>query len=764
MVQTRKYNPQEINYVLSRIAAGWDFKIIAKAFKQDFPSHWEAQKFTAKQVGYMKGAFQQPPGTVKPYRGPIPAFPNSPTQPTSPAVVQQKMERNNFMAGNATAGMASEPQGGQNPGQQDQTVCLHYPRLLEENFDALFNNSINNNDAPFDYNDGIPNLDDYDFNLPEGNLYPTTPPGNNSAGFQASAGEDLGQPIPPLPDMSQDLASIGAQFDVDALGEVLQESGPIMDDMQPGADNPLPSIEQQSLGGGDVHEPEAVGGEVQPMFRGNGQVMAITKDGYIGIPRYDGKSAAGPRMPPHCTGGSATERDSDGVWFDGPHDRCVVMLEHRHAWDGGIHFRGYEELANSFIAMGDAPNGTAYILGISTALQVLQHEVRTTCNHELCIRARDLAQRSVNAALPADSPFRRHPLKVPQPEIAALLAEINLRLPVGYYYDPMTDMAVNCDSLVDEASIGSTFLASLGIAPIPAGQINAQQDAGSQADVGQNMRGYQDMSTAQQGSGASSGARDTSRQATGMSNTPDINARVYDPNGKAIMYDQTPPAPFASMENSTSSHQAQQTGGPQYHSQQFQGRQNNGSSNRSQQQSGQERSGPPNYPQQHPVHHQTAGSSSQRQQHYNEQHHQQRAGSTNYSQQFLDQQASGPSSRPQQHAGHQHHDQQRNFAQQRAGSSSRSQTYYGEPSGSGTANHPQQYAGHQGRAGSSSHSQQGYGQQQQQQQQQQPRGGTPYQPQQFAGQKRAGSPVHPEEDPQYLLRLRQRQANHARQG
>lgn len=62
MVEHRKYLPQELDFVLARVAAGWKFEIIAKAFKKEFASHWAYRLFTKKQVQYIKNTYKRPPG------------------------------------------------------------------------------------------------------------------------------------------------------------------------------------------------------------------------------------------------------------------------------------------------------------------------------------------------------------------------------------------------------------------------------------------------------------------------------------------------------------------------------------------------------------------------------------------------------------------------------------------------------------------------------------------------------------------------------
>lgn len=62
MVDNRKYNQEEINFVLARCEAKWDLNIIAKAFKRHFGEYWANREFTKKQVAYIRTTYRQPPG------------------------------------------------------------------------------------------------------------------------------------------------------------------------------------------------------------------------------------------------------------------------------------------------------------------------------------------------------------------------------------------------------------------------------------------------------------------------------------------------------------------------------------------------------------------------------------------------------------------------------------------------------------------------------------------------------------------------------
>lgn len=61
-VENRKYNQDEINYVISRVQANWDADTIAKAFKQDHGQYWGEREFTKKQVNYIRTTYKLPWG------------------------------------------------------------------------------------------------------------------------------------------------------------------------------------------------------------------------------------------------------------------------------------------------------------------------------------------------------------------------------------------------------------------------------------------------------------------------------------------------------------------------------------------------------------------------------------------------------------------------------------------------------------------------------------------------------------------------------
>lgn len=59
MVENRKYNRDEIDYVLARVLAGWKPEVIARAFRLDH-EYWRDREFTRKQVMYLKNTYKVP--------------------------------------------------------------------------------------------------------------------------------------------------------------------------------------------------------------------------------------------------------------------------------------------------------------------------------------------------------------------------------------------------------------------------------------------------------------------------------------------------------------------------------------------------------------------------------------------------------------------------------------------------------------------------------------------------------------------------------
>lgn len=62
MVENRKYNDEEIKYVVSRLQANWSAETVAKAFKRDHGEYWANREFTKKQVAYIRSTYKPPPG------------------------------------------------------------------------------------------------------------------------------------------------------------------------------------------------------------------------------------------------------------------------------------------------------------------------------------------------------------------------------------------------------------------------------------------------------------------------------------------------------------------------------------------------------------------------------------------------------------------------------------------------------------------------------------------------------------------------------
>lgn len=352
------------------------------------------------------------------------------------------------------------------------------PELLnfeDEDYDDYGDYQGGNGDGDFNLDAQSGNPDNFDFSLPNAQSHQTMPTSNGSVGAA-----DVGGSSAQGTGKAGSVASYSQYQDQNLLG-----LGSHLADI----DKPVSSVEGPASN-----------------YGAHGQhTHASDNNDDSGMSSATQHEIDDSNMPPNCTALQAVRRNGDRVWYKGMHDQCVILLDHAHDVDGGVYFDNYSSMAKAFLAMGEN-RGEPFLLGLSTGLMVLQLESHATCNHELCIRARDLAQQVVNTAMPQDSPWRRQPLKVPRPEIAALLLEINTRLPLGYFYDPMTDEVVPCDSMPDDGSLGTSLLASMGLAPWPLGLLRwdgdlTQVNAGQNSDQ-QNGQGQQNLSSAQARRGA----------------------------------------------------------------------------------------------------------------------------------------------------------------------------------------------------------------------------------------------------------------------
>ncbi|KAK7739890.1 hypothetical protein SLS53_005483 [Cytospora paraplurivora] len=109
-VENRKYNQDEINYVISRAQANWDADTIAKAFKQDHAQYWGDREFTKKQVNYIRSTYKLPWGAIATYNGPMPQFSQSPTAGPRPGTDSSVQQQGQHIVGMPTAA-SPQPQG-----------------------------------------------------------------------------------------------------------------------------------------------------------------------------------------------------------------------------------------------------------------------------------------------------------------------------------------------------------------------------------------------------------------------------------------------------------------------------------------------------------------------------------------------------------------------------------------------------------------------------------------------------------------------------
>lgn len=153
--------------------------------------------------------------------------------------------------------------------------------------------------------------------------------------------------------------------------------------------------------------------------------------------------------PMGCSVESMAYTDRSGWWYSGQHDGwCRIPGEHRHDYDGGVHFLHYDSYTrNIYTEQND--HVTGYLLGLCRQLQDEQGDAM--CLHRSCEEARRAAQQLVDAALPQDHGLRQAPLSQPHPVVIRLLQSLSDRLPEGYVYDPISQRVVqyNVPNLAD---------------------------------------------------------------------------------------------------------------------------------------------------------------------------------------------------------------------------------------------------------------------------------------------------------------------------
>ncbi|KAJ4407828.1 hypothetical protein N0V82_009839 [Gnomoniopsis sp. IMI 355080] len=458
MVEHRKYLPQELDYVLSRVAAGWKFETIAKAFKKDFASHWADRLFTKKQVQYIKNTYRRPPGTIQPYNGPIPIFPTPTPHPSqthaagfqatmdSARQVDQygqnnlegRQETNNHFTQHAYTSAQSPMVDPEYHGQQyveDGNMFTHGPGS-PYNFSAFLGNS----------SDCQPTTIDDIFNPTLGSSIAGETDGvtNN---YQPVALAGIGTQFSQIPQWTQTAPSPSIQPRFSGYASHLD----------PQLGQAIPSLEKTLL---NSPAPDHLlsGEHVDRLLKGPGPrlerlnyaedptefglAVNVGQTMVHGDAQDQNAHANLPRDPQGCSIENTTYTDRSGWWYTGHHDGwCRIPHEHRHNYDGGVYFSNYDSYTqNIYTEQND--HVTGFLLGLCHQMQT-QHPVgEAMCLHRSCEEARRVAQQLVDASLPEGHGLRQAPLSQPHPVVIRLLHDLNGRLPEGYVYDPISQRVV----------------------------------------------------------------------------------------------------------------------------------------------------------------------------------------------------------------------------------------------------------------------------------------------------------------------------------
>ncbi|PSR87181.1 hypothetical protein BD289DRAFT_242730 [Coniella lustricola] len=448
MREARKYTEEEIQYVLERLAAGWQPRNVALQFKIDHPEWNAADKiFGSKQVSYIKTAYCGAPGEIKPFSGQEPDFGGTLSQSRHQGVQKQSIEK--AMANTQYAGYSDGQQSGyattsaafniasastvsqqtlvqhqqRTPVQHQQQTAIHCQQQIPVQSQYPVTHQFPGSAVASDLLDSLFTLGDFGFlqhqpaaaTGPSGNLLPSIPPFGHLESevplsplslppeFQAGQHDRLASALAPFQNINNGPAST-LDLNVNDLEVAMKPP-------TTNSDHVLPGI-------------------IQPKI---------------------------------------SDKEANGMWHAGPHDACLIHSEHRHDDDGGIYFPHYEAYEKSNDAVRNL-KGYDVLFGMLSAMQTLQRDGSFTCNHMLCIQAREAAQRFVDTRVPSNHPLRYRPLKVPSPEVIATWMECNLRLPKGWFYDPFSDAVYPVDTLPGDEC--NKTMMNLGMCP---NHFNAEQ-------------------------------------------------------------------------------------------------------------------------------------------------------------------------------------------------------------------------------------------------------------------------------------------------
>ncbi|KAK2598580.1 hypothetical protein N8I77_011980 [Diaporthe amygdali] len=430
MVENRKYNNEEINYVNARIHAGWNPETIAKAFKQDHGEYWANREFTKKQVAYIRSTYKTAPGLIQPYTGPIPEFPRSPTSEESPEPVSSTNRKRKRAVETAQARsssvQASVHQGSNSPIAGSSHQC----QQAQPPHDTATGHGVQSQALA----SGSPSAPPASTNDTPGNKFLKEP-----FGIDVDAGDPF--------------AEINYGMDVFEAGTAAEDFSLDPDDpnligpASPGQGSSIPDVRTllpdtplQSIEG---HQSATAGGS----NNANSAYLATQQPGFPG-PQL--------QFPPGCTHRGAVARaDPFGVWYFDPHDSCQIRLGHRHEMDGGVYFTNDIGVVQSMLAMHQT-EAAGFMLGVAMAAEHLltnnDNNDAGGVQHQALMRR---AAQIVYNNIPADMRDSLR-LAVPEPDVVRRLSEMNRRLPPGHFHDPFQNRVVRYDMARDsEAQDGA---------------------------------------------------------------------------------------------------------------------------------------------------------------------------------------------------------------------------------------------------------------------------------------------------------------------
>lgn len=385
MASNRKYTPEEIDYVHARIDAGWNFDIIAKAFKIHFAPHWANKIVTKKQIQYIKSSYKRAPGyvynspctcsgqekktlpvltnpthrsTIKPYDGPIPIFPSSPTPSATGSTTMDHKDINQPAYRDPTDGFMPGPSHPPaNAGGEAQYVSP-YPQIAAPS-DSAFQHSSPSAypalalDQPSESGNSymidpflLEHYNSSSYGKNNSNSYHQQQPNNPTTTTNVGT-----QPQPKQPQQQQQRQSSptpGSTYRAWTPGTDNHEIDARYSGYGSRLDNDpivgIPSLQNGVLNSAGPNL-QGVGGQQQQQQQQQ-QPLPSNADADHDNHNYNfdfdlpSSSAAGhPPSPPECTPERMVDADEHGWWYTEAHDACNISVEHRHNFDGVVGFR-----------------------------------------------------------------------------------------------------------------------------------------------------------------------------------------------------------------------------------------------------------------------------------------------------------------------------------------------------------------------------------------------------------------------------------------